>query len=140
MHRFVTDDGVELQLTRFRGGAKGPVILSPGFGTSSIAYTIDTTETNFPEYLYEHGYDVWVFDYRASPLLPSSGTQFTLDDMAQFEYPAAVRGGRFRGRVMRHFYHLGIGAVYWVRHRLTERRRPGEADTNGDGGRARGAR
>jgi len=91
VHRFLTEDGVELQLTRFQGGAKGPVILSPGFGTSSIAYTIDTTQTNFPEYLFEHGYDVWVFDYRASPLLASAGTQFTLDDIAKHDYPAAVR-------------------------------------------------
>lgn len=53
---------------------------------------------------------------------------------------ADVRAGRFPARVMRHYYHLGIGAVYWVRHRLTERRRPGEADTNGDGGSARCAR
>ena len=91
VHRFLTEDGVELQLTRFEGGTKGPVILSPGFGTSSIAYTIDTTQTNFPEYLFEHGYDVWVFDYRASPLLTSAGTQFTLDDIAKHDYPAAVR-------------------------------------------------
>jgi hypothetical protein len=40
-----------LRLTRFNGGAKGPVILSPGFGTSSYAYLIDTTDTNYPEYL-----------------------------------------------------------------------------------------
>ncbi len=79
-----------LRLTRFRGGSKGPVVLSPGFGTSSIAYTIDTVETNYPEYLFEHGYDVWVLDYRASPLLPSSDTQFTLDDIARYDYPAAV--------------------------------------------------
>ena len=78
------------RLTRFQGGTKGPVILSPGFGTSSIAYTIDTTDTNYPEYLYEHGYDVWVLDYRASPLLPSGSTQFTLDDIARYDYPAAV--------------------------------------------------
>ena len=90
VYEFGTEDGVTLRLTRFEGGAKGPVILSPGFGTSSIAYTIDTVETNYPEYLYEHGYDVWVLDYRASPLLPSSATQFTLDDIARFDYPAAV--------------------------------------------------
>lgn len=90
IHRFRTEDGVELQLSRFQGGSKGPVILTPGFGTSSIAYTLDTTDTNYPEYLYEHGYDVWVLDYRASPLLPSSSTQFTLDDIARYDYPAAV--------------------------------------------------
>ncbi len=38
VHHFRTDDDVELRLTRFNGGAKGPVILSPGFGTSSYAY------------------------------------------------------------------------------------------------------
>lgn len=90
VYRFTTEDGVELQLSRFQGGTKGPVILTPGFGTSSVAYTIDTTDTNYPEYLFEHGYDVWVLDYRASPLLPSSGTQFTLDDIARYDYPAAV--------------------------------------------------
>lgn len=90
IHRFRTEDGVELKLTRFQGGTKGPVILSPGFGTSAYAYTIDTTETNFPEYLFEHGYDVWVLDYRASPDLPSGSTQFTLDDIARYDYPAAV--------------------------------------------------
>ncbi|MEZ3160269.1 alpha/beta fold hydrolase [Microbacterium sp. BWT-B31] len=90
IHEFAAEDGVGLRLTRFRGGDRGPVILSPGFGTSSIAYTIDTTDTNFPEFLYERGYDVWVFDYRASPLLPSGSTQFTLDDIARYDYPAAV--------------------------------------------------
>ena len=90
IHHFETSDGVGLKLTRFEGGAKGPVLLSPGFGTSALAYTIDTTETNFPEFLYEAGYDVWVFDYRASPDLPSASTQFTLDDIALYDYPAAV--------------------------------------------------
>jgi cholesterol oxidase len=90
IHEFDTLDGVRLRLSRFRGGAKGPVILSPGFGTSALAYTLDTTETNFPEYLFEHGYDVWVLDYRASPALPSAGTQFSLDDIARYDYPAAV--------------------------------------------------
>ena len=90
VHDFVTEDGVRLRLTRFRGGPKGPVILSPGFGTSALAYTLDTTDTNFPEYLYEHGYDVWVLDYRASPALPSGSTQFSLDDIATYDYPAAV--------------------------------------------------
>jgi choline dehydrogenase-like flavoprotein len=91
VHAFTTDDGVELRLTRFNGGPKGPVILSPGFGTSAAAYTLDTTDTTFPEYLFEHGYDVWVLDYRASPALASGSTQFTLDDIAKYDYPAAVR-------------------------------------------------
>lgn len=35
---------------------------------------------------------------------------------------ADVRAGRFPTRTVRHYYHLGAGAVYWIRHRLTERR------------------
>jgi cholesterol oxidase len=91
VHSVTTRDGVGLRLTRFPGGKKGPVILSPGFGTSALAFTIDTTATNLPEFLFEAGYDVWVFDYRASPALPSAATQFTLDDIATQDYPAAVR-------------------------------------------------
>jgi cholesterol oxidase len=90
VYRFDADDGTRLKLTRFRGGDKGPVILAPGFGTSGLAYLIDTVETNLPEYLCDRGYDVWVFDYRASPELPSSATEFTLDDIAGRDWPAAV--------------------------------------------------
>src|SRR5262249_9396050 len=50
----------------------------------------DTVETNLPEYLYANGYDVWLFDYRASPDLSSAATLFSLDDIAQKDYPAAV--------------------------------------------------
>ncbi len=90
VHYFHTKDGVELKLSRYNGGGKGPVILTPGFGTSALAYTIDTTETNYPEFLFERGYDTWVLDYRASPHLRSGATQFTLDDIARYDYPAAV--------------------------------------------------
>lgn len=91
LHPFNTEDGASLQLTRFKGGNKGPVILAPGFGTSGIAFTMDTTETNLPEYLFERGYDVWVLDYRASPELPVSHTQFTVDEIARYDWPAAVK-------------------------------------------------
>jgi cholesterol oxidase len=90
VYHFLTDDHVELRLTRYKGGVKGPVMLSPGYGTSTLAYLIDTVDTNFPEFLYANGYDVWLFDYRASPALPSSRTQFSLDDVATRDYPAAV--------------------------------------------------
>ena len=91
VYDFTASDGVGLRLTRYRGGPKGPVILSPGFGTSGEAFNLDTVATNLPEYLFAHDYDVWIFDYRASPALPSAATQFTLDDIAASDYPAAVR-------------------------------------------------
>lgn len=66
------------------------MILSPGYGTSTLALTLDTVDTNFPEFLFERGYDVWVFDYRASPELESSKTEFSIDDIAKQDYPTAV--------------------------------------------------
>jgi len=90
VYYFKTDDGAVLRLIRYRGGKKGPVLLAPGFGTPTLAYTIDTVDTNFPEFLFANGYDVWLFDYRASPALASASTQFTVDDIAKRDYPAAV--------------------------------------------------
>jgi choline dehydrogenase-like flavoprotein len=91
VYPFDATDGVRLQLTRYKGGTKGPVLVSPGFGTPAASFTIDTNETNFAEYLVERGYDVWLFDYRASPALESSMTQFSLDDIATKDFPAAVQ-------------------------------------------------
>ena len=87
---FATPDGTQLRLTRHRAGSKGPVVLAPGYGTSTQALALDTVDVNFPEVLYESGYDVWLLDYRASPALPSSHTQFTVDDIADQDWPAAV--------------------------------------------------
>jgi cholesterol oxidase len=94
VHVFTTDDHVQLRLTNYRGGSKGPVILSHGLGVSSRIFSIDTIETNLLEFLYAHGYDVWLLDYRASIELPASATRFNCDDIAVYDYPAAV--GRVR--------------------------------------------
>lgn len=90
IHPVTTADGVELKLTRYRGGDKGPVILSHGLGVSSLIFAIDTIETNLLEFLYAHGYDVWLLDFRASIDLPASQAQATADDVATQDYPAAV--------------------------------------------------
>ncbi len=89
-HFFSTSDGVQLRLTRYRGGRKGPVILIHGLGVSSSIFSIDTIEMNLLEYLFAHGYDLWLLDFRASIDLPSSATQFTADDVATKDYPAAI--------------------------------------------------
>ena len=91
---FTTRDGTELRLTRHRAGKKGPVVLAPGYGTSTKAVAVDTVDVNFPEMLADEGYDVWLLDYRSSPELASSHTQFTVDDIAKHDWPAAV--GRVR--------------------------------------------
>jgi cholesterol oxidase len=90
IHTVKTDDGVELRLTRYRGGEKGPLILTHGLGVSSGIFTIDTIETNLLEYVFAQGYDAWLLDYRASIELPSARTQFNADDVATRDYPAAV--------------------------------------------------
>ena len=85
-----TDDGVDLLLTRYQGGDKGPVMLVHGLGVSSKIFSLDTIKTNLVEYLYAGGYDVWLLDYRASIDLPASQQLFDGDAIAQFDYPAAV--------------------------------------------------
>ncbi len=90
LHGFKTRDGKALRLTRYNGGAKGPVILSHGLGVSSLIFSIDTIETNLLEYLYAAGYDCWLFDYRASTELPYSSEMWTADDVAMLDYPPAV--------------------------------------------------
>jgi cholesterol oxidase len=49
IHLVKTSDGKILRLTRYRGGSKGPVVLSHGLGVSSLIFSIDTIETNLLE-------------------------------------------------------------------------------------------
>jgi pimeloyl-ACP methyl ester carboxylesterase len=90
VHDVKTSDGTEVRLTRYRMGSKGPLVMAPGYGNAARAFAVDTVPKNFVEYLGEHGYDVWLLDYRASPDLPSSWTQFTVDDIALRDWPAAI--------------------------------------------------
>jgi cholesterol oxidase len=107
VHFFSTRDGLQLRLTRYRGGKKGPVILAHGLGVSSTIFSIDTIETNLLEYLFAHGFDVWLLDYRASIDLPASKSQFTADEVATMDYPAAVAKVREVA---------GVGSVQMVAH------------------------
>ncbi|HVU30298.1 MAG TPA: alpha/beta fold hydrolase [Sphingomicrobium sp.] len=90
VHFFETSDGKKLRLTRYRGGDKGPVMASHGLGVSSLIFSIDTIDTSLLEYLYAGGYDVWLLDYRASIELPYAREQFSADDVADKDYPAAI--------------------------------------------------
>ncbi|OCA86033.1 hypothetical protein A8F94_14415 [Bacillus sp. FJAT-27225] len=87
---FTTSENLQLRLLRYNGGYKGPVMLSHGFATSSVTYNLDTIDTNLTEYLYEQGYDVWLLDYRLSIETPYTSGQWTMDDIAEEDYPAAV--------------------------------------------------
>ncbi len=83
-----TSDGTQVRLTNYRMGGKGPIVLAPGY--TNAARVFAAAPRNWVRYLGEHGYDVWLFDYRASPDLPSSWTQFTVDDIALRDWPAAI--------------------------------------------------
>jgi cholesterol oxidase len=90
VHHFAANDGAELRLVRFNGGGKGPIVCAPGFSNSTRVFTFDGIDPNFAEYFSSRGYDTWLFDYRASPDLPASRTQFTVDDIATRDWPAAL--------------------------------------------------
>src|SRR5215218_2274647 len=64
--------------------------MAPGYGNAASAFAIDTVPKNWVQYLGEHGYDVWLLDYRSSPELPAARTQFTVDDIATRDWPAAI--------------------------------------------------
>ncbi|AFZ03359.1 alpha/beta fold hydrolase [Calothrix sp. PCC 6303] len=84
------ESSVQLRLTRYQGGKKGPVMLVHGLGVSSSMFSIDTIDTNLVEYLYANEYDVWLLDYRSSIELAASQTTYTGDDIALKDYPVAV--------------------------------------------------
>jgi pimeloyl-ACP methyl ester carboxylesterase len=90
VHSVPTSDGAEVKLTRYKFGSKGPIVLAPGYGNAASAFAIETVDKNWVQYLGEHGYDVWLLDYRASPELPASFTQFNVDDIAMRDWPAAI--------------------------------------------------
>jgi choline dehydrogenase-like flavoprotein len=92
-HVVPTGDGVNIGLTRYRGGPRGPLVLAPGFSVRASSFATPTIEENLAESLVAQGYDVWLFDYRASA---DSGNdtehppEFTIDDIARYDWPAAV--------------------------------------------------
>ena len=83
---------VELRLTRYNGGGKGPLIAVHGMGTSRILYSLDTIPTNFVEYFLERGYDVWLFDTRLSTACPWISTlhNYSIDDIIKYDIPVAI--------------------------------------------------
>jgi pimeloyl-ACP methyl ester carboxylesterase len=90
IHPLTTSDGTEIRLTRYAMGTKGPIVLAPGYGNAARAFALPTVPLSYAQYLGEHGYDVWLLDYRASPDLESSFSQFTVDDIAMRDWPAAI--------------------------------------------------
>ena len=92
-HIVPTEDGASIGLTRYRGGARGPLVLAPGFSVRASSFATPTVEENLAESLVAQGYDVWLFDYRASADAGNDTEhppEFTIDDIARYDWPAAI--------------------------------------------------
>ncbi|MGA2134848.1 MAG: GMC family oxidoreductase N-terminal domain-containing protein [Bryobacteraceae bacterium] len=62
LHSLASADGKHHRVMRYEGGSRGPVLLAPGAGVSSMVFAIDTIETNLLEFLFAHSFDVWLLD------------------------------------------------------------------------------
>ena len=90
IHRIQATDGAQLLLTRYQGGSKGPILLLHGLGVSSRIFTLDTVDTNLVEFLFAHGYDVWVLDMRYSIMLPYHKQEGYIGDAAEMDVPPTI--------------------------------------------------
>jgi cholesterol oxidase len=110
-----TEDGLDLRLTRYRGGDRGPVVLVHGMGANNLTYTLDTIQPNLVEYLVGHGFDVWLQEWRGSTALPTSKGQFDADQVARFDNPAAEAAIReATGRHELHWVTHCVGSMTWM--------------------------
>lgn len=91
-------DGAALRLHRAHDPAgessQGPVLLAPGTAMGGLSFCLDTVSSNLVEYLVERGFDVWLLDWRTSPELEIHRSIYTMDDVARYDWPAAVEAVR----------------------------------------------
>jgi pimeloyl-ACP methyl ester carboxylesterase len=88
---FRAGDGMELNLIHVQGGqppSRGPVLVLHGAGVRANLFRPPVGST-FVQALLEHGYDVWLENWRASIDLPP--TEWTLDKAAAYDHPQAVK-------------------------------------------------
>jgi pimeloyl-ACP methyl ester carboxylesterase len=94
IHPFPTEDGLGLSLTRFyRAECDDVVLLLHGLPASSDMF-IMPEHRNLTNVLLDNGYtDVWALDFRMSNRFPYNAetNRFSLDDIALYDHPAAMR-------------------------------------------------
>jgi hypothetical protein len=104
---FAAGDGSALCLHHTSGGERGPVVMTPGTAMTALTYCIDSVPQNIVEYLVALGFDVWLFDWRTSPLLDAHKRPYRLADVARHDWPAALaevrrRSGKTQLSVLAH--------------------------------------
>ena len=88
---FTAGDGFQCNLLRIRGEefpSRGPVVLVHGAGVRGNIFR-PPVGTTLVEYLIQHGYEVWLENWRASIDLPPN--LWTLDQAALYDHPKAVQ-------------------------------------------------
>lgn len=88
---FTAGDGFKCNLIHVQGdrpATRGPVLLVHGAGVRANIFRAPV-QTTIVDYLIEHGYDVWLENWRASIDLPPN--KWTLDQAARHDHPEAVR-------------------------------------------------
>ena len=88
---FQAGDGFRCNLIQVLGDrppTKGPVVLVHGAGVRANIFRAPV-KTTVVDHLLEHGYDVWLENWRASIDLPPN--KWTLDQAALYDHPAAIK-------------------------------------------------
>jgi pimeloyl-ACP methyl ester carboxylesterase len=94
VHPYPTEDGLGLELRRFHRAECDDVVLLVHGLTSSSDMFIMPEHYNLVSFLLDAGFtDVWTSDFRMSNRYPYDAEthRYTLDDIADWDHPAAVR-------------------------------------------------
>ena len=87
-------EGIRIRLNGFRmprtSGAQ-TLILWPGFTQNGYVYDLFPGPGSLGEYLWQRGFDVWVFHSRGTGGSDGRRQRCSLDDFAAFDIPAAIR-------------------------------------------------
>lgn len=112
VYPFATEDGLGLQLTRLhRADCADVVLLIHGLTSGSDLFLMPEHK-NLATVLLDSGFtDVWTLDFRMSNRFPydNESHRYTLDDIANFDFPAALRELR---------EHIGDRRLHVVAHCL----------------------
>lgn len=90
---FSTEDGLDLSMLRFRRESSGDVVLIVHGLTTSSDMFIMPEHQNLVRFLLDNGFpDVWTLDFRMSNRHPYNRSmhRYTMDDVALFDFPAAL--------------------------------------------------